>query len=60
MSVLSCGEHCGQVLTYNPSFTSLGEVKKGDKQRMYKYALIDPVDEPYVTFKYTCRPSGKC
>ncbi|KAK2757225.1 hypothetical protein FQN54_004739 [Arachnomyces sp. PD_36] len=25
---------------------------KGNTQSMYKYALIDPVDKPYVTFRY--------
>lgn len=30
----------------------MGLVKGRDPQRFYKYALIDAVDRPYVTFKY--------
>lgn len=31
---------------------SLGRVKKGEPKRRYTYALVDPVDKPYVTFRY--------
>lgn len=40
------------------SLTNLGRVKKGEPQRMYTYALIDPKDEPYVTFRYNIRSVG--
>lgn len=38
---------------------NLGRVRKGERQRAYTYALIDPKDEPYVTFKYTIRNDGQ-
>lgn len=40
------------------SFANLGRVRKGERQRAYTYALLDPKDEPYVTFKYTIRNDG--
>ncbi|KAK5708017.1 hypothetical protein LTR97_000557 [Elasticomyces elasticus] len=32
--------------------TKIGRLEKGECQRRYSYALLDPVDEPYVVFKY--------
>ncbi|KAK3622838.1 hypothetical protein LTR56_021970 [Elasticomyces elasticus] len=32
--------------------TKIGRLEKGEYQRRYTYALLDPVDEPYVVFKY--------
>lgn len=32
--------------------TNLGRVKAEEAQRMYTYALLDPKDQPYVTFRY--------
>lgn len=34
------------------SMLPLGVLKKGEPRRRYTYALIDPVDEPYATFRY--------
>ncbi|KAF2757859.1 hypothetical protein EJ05DRAFT_485944 [Pseudovirgaria hyperparasitica] len=31
---------------------SVGQVKKEQPKRFYKYALVDPVDMPYATFRY--------
>lgn len=33
----------------------IGRKKKGERQRFYTYALIDPTDTPFVTFKYVFR-----
>ena len=41
-------------------FTTTGRKKKGERQRMYTYALVDAVDAPYVTFRYIFRTNGKC
>lgn len=32
-----------------------GRVRRSDPKRMYTYALIDPIDEPYATFRYHLR-----
>ncbi|KAK5125347.1 hypothetical protein LTR85_000456 [Meristemomyces frigidus] len=34
------------------SILSVGRLKKGEPHRHYTYALIDPLDEPYCTFRY--------
>ncbi|KAK5682901.1 hypothetical protein LTR17_027310 [Elasticomyces elasticus] len=39
-------------LTKDFSITKIGRLEKGECQRRYTYALLDPVDEPYVVFKY--------
>ncbi|GAB7357994.1 hypothetical protein MBLNU230_g0161t1 [Neophaeotheca triangularis] len=39
----------------NLRLTPIGTVKKGEPQRMYEYALKDPIDRPFVTIRYSCR-----
>ncbi|KAF2773770.1 hypothetical protein EJ03DRAFT_68719 [Teratosphaeria nubilosa] len=34
------------------SIHNVGRVRRGEPQRLYTYALIDAVDEPYSTFRY--------
>lgn len=33
-------------------FTNIGKSQRGERRRWYSYALIDAVDEPYLTFRY--------
>ena len=37
---------------------NIGRLKEFAPQRYYQYALIDSVDEPYVTFRYRLRSKG--
>jgi hypothetical protein len=37
---------------------TIGRRKKGERQRSYTYALIDPIDAPFVAFKYLFRTRG--
>ena len=39
--------------------TSTGLAKKGERRRMYSYALIDPKDEPFLIFEYRFQRNGK-
>ncbi|KAK4548595.1 hypothetical protein LTR36_009505 [Oleoguttula mirabilis] len=34
------------------SMSSVGRLQKGEPRRHYTYALIDPLDDPYCTFRY--------
>lgn len=34
-------------------------MKKSEPRKMYTYAMIDPVDQPYAVFKYHCRTASK-
>ncbi|KAH9833942.1 hypothetical protein Tdes44962_MAKER08698 [Teratosphaeria destructans] len=34
------------------SIHNVGRVRRGEPRRLYTYALIDAVDEPYATFRY--------
>ena len=49
----------GQLEANESSLTTIGHVKKGEKQRMYTYALIDAKDEPFVTFQHVFGGQGK-
>ena len=39
--------------------TNIGGIKKGERQRLYTYALIDAKDEPYITFKYSFQTANE-
>lgn len=39
--------------------TAIGRKKKGERQRFYTYALIDPKDVPFVAFRYLFRTKGE-
>jgi hypothetical protein len=47
---------------HNERTDKLGRTKKAGSvshkhpKRFYKYALIDPLDQPYTTFRYICMP----
>lgn len=34
------------------SLIPIGRVREDEKKRMYTYALLNPKDQPYVTFRY--------
>lgn len=34
-------------------------MKRVEPRRLYTYALVDPVDQPYAVFKYHCRSASK-
>ncbi|KAJ9624994.1 hypothetical protein H2203_004945 [Taxawa tesnikishii (nom. ined.)] len=36
-------------------FVNFGQAKRKEPQRFYRYALMDPIDEPYATFRYHLR-----
>ena len=40
--------------------TATGRKKKGERQRFYTYALFDPKDAPFVTFRYVFKMKGEC
>lgn len=40
-------------------FTTTGRKKKGERQRYYTYALVDPKEAPFVTFRYWFASKGK-
>ena len=39
--------------------TTIGTAKRGEKRRLYKYALIDAKDEPVVKFVYNFKTGGE-
>lgn len=39
--------------------TRVGLKEKGERQRMYQYALVDAKDEPWVTFRYLFCSGGE-
>ena len=39
--------------------TAIGRKKKGERQRFYTYALVDPREAPFVTFRYVFRTKGE-
>jgi hypothetical protein len=41
------------------TLTAIGRKKQGERQRFYIYALIDPKDAPFVTFRYVFRTRGE-
>ena len=36
-----------------------GRAKKENPKRFYGFSLIDPIDQPFATFKYYYRTQGK-
>ncbi|SMY23645.1 unnamed protein product [Zymoseptoria tritici ST99CH_1A5] len=41
------------------SIATSGRMRKGEPKRMYTYALLDPIDQPYATFKYNFRTGNQ-
>ena len=39
--------------------TPIGRKHRGERQRMYEYALLDPKEEPFVTFRYRFCTEGE-
>lgn len=36
-----------------------GRAKKENQKRFYRFSLIDPIDQPFATFKYYYRTQSK-